>query len=151
MTLYDPYLAHYGVKGMKWGVRKNRRGSAKKSDKKIRSEEPEKKPSGRPATKISKRAHRKDPASSLTNKELKIRNERLRLEREYKNLQNDKAFKKGRTVAGVVVTAAAAVAISAVSEAVKNSLRNKVSRGFDFAVNAGMQFIQSELEKVKNS
>ena len=27
MTLYDPYLAHYGVKGMKWGVRKSDRPS----------------------------------------------------------------------------------------------------------------------------
>lgn len=30
---YDDYLAHYGVKGMKWGVRKNRRSGSKASRK----------------------------------------------------------------------------------------------------------------------
>ena len=27
--MYDPYLAHYGVKGMKWGVRRKARKDAK--------------------------------------------------------------------------------------------------------------------------
>ena len=26
--MYEPYLAHYGVKGMKWGVRRNRESSS---------------------------------------------------------------------------------------------------------------------------
>ena len=29
--MYEPYLAHYGVKGMKWGVRKNRFSLGRKS------------------------------------------------------------------------------------------------------------------------
>lgn len=32
--MYDPYLAHYGVKGMKWGVRKRKPDSTESSSKK---------------------------------------------------------------------------------------------------------------------
>ena len=32
--MYEPYLAHYGVKGMKWGVRKRKLDSGKSSPRK---------------------------------------------------------------------------------------------------------------------
>lgn len=39
----NQYLAHYGVKGMKWGVRKDRRGSAKSRAKKMTTKDLSKK------------------------------------------------------------------------------------------------------------
>ena len=152
MELYDPYLAHYGVKGMQWGVRKDRKGGLlrRKSNDQDAAQ-----PKKRPATRISKRAHRKDPASSLTNKELKARNERLRLEREYKNLQDDKAFKRGKTVMGVVVAAAAAVTVSAVSEAARNYIRGRVTTGMDSTFKKGsawaQEFIKNELKRARDT
>ena len=60
MTLYKPYLAHYGVLGMKWGVRHDRKrsGSAKKrtsSASKSKAIEQQKEDELRPPTRAQKR------------------------------------------------------------------------------------------------
>lgn len=63
-------LQHYGIKGMRWGVRRKRG-----SDGRVESDD-------------SKRAKqlKKKKLSELTNKELKELNERMNLERQYSNL-----------------------------------------------------------------
>jgi hypothetical protein len=68
----DDFMAHFGVKGMKWGVRKDSSGSA-------------------PAAKSSedhKRVAelRTKPTHSLSNAQLKVINERLQLESTYSRL-----------------------------------------------------------------
>lgn len=74
-------LTHYGVLGMKWGVRKDRksRGSKKraKSSKVTTKSEDYKKTE----------TQRKKKASELSDKELKETIERMRLEQQYKDLQ----------------------------------------------------------------
>lgn len=61
---YDDYLAHYGIKGMKWGVRKKRNES---SDAKAAS--------------ATKRKAKKHGSESLSNKELKTLQDRRSLEK----------------------------------------------------------------------
>ena len=82
-------LEHFGVKGMRWGVKKSVRtsGDAATADK----------------------LHKKFKAGgtkSLTNKELKQLNERLNLERQFKSLRPDSAQRKaGKFVADILLTA----------------------------------------------
>lgn len=67
-TTYDDFLAHYGVKGMKWGVR---RQNQKKSNKVTR-----------------------DSVSKMSNEQLRKKTKRLRLETEYKEAKqkHDQVF-----------------------------------------------------------
>jgi hypothetical protein len=58
--MLDNFLEHYGVKGMKWGIRKDRKGSGKKTA--------------------------EQTAKTLTNKELKKRVDRMNLEKQYSSL-----------------------------------------------------------------
>lgn len=76
------YLQHYGVKGMKWGVRKARRSADSAEVKQIR----------------------KKKVSQMSNAELRKANERIRLEQEYKRL-NPNAIKKGMAVAAGIAGA----------------------------------------------
>lgn len=92
-------ITHHGVKGMKWGIRRNRRSkAASKRSKKV------------------KRSRAKDTKNRrlLSNEELKKRIDRLELEKKYKQL-SDEDLHPGRTmvrnflqsVGGKVVTSAA--------------------------------------------
>ena len=85
-------LEHYGVKGMKWGIRKDRSsrssGTKKKSS---RSEARAKKKKVAAATKAASNP------KNMTNEELRRQNERMRLEQEFKRLK-----KEGRPSTGPV-------------------------------------------------
>lgn len=70
----DKFLSHYGVKGMRWGVRKN-------SSKKEKYVSPEHKTLSELRTK---------PVSSLTNEELAFVNNRLNLEMNFNRLNPSK-------------------------------------------------------------
>lgn len=90
-------LYHYGVLGMKWGVRRDRSrsgGSRKK------------RPSSQDAREAS--AIKKKKLNQMSNAELRKLNERTRLEQEYSRL-NPNAVKKGwkyvATAAGIMGTA----------------------------------------------
>lgn len=82
-------LSHYGVKGMKWGVRKDRKSGSKKSSRKSKDY-------------VEARALRKKNLSQLSNKELRTLNQRLQLEQQYKQLTTPQNKNKGKSfVAGV--------------------------------------------------
>lgn len=66
-TINEVYLAHHGVKGMKWGVRRNRQSSGGRRKTSTKSSQP--KP--------------KNDFSKLSNKELKEMAYRKQLENEY--------------------------------------------------------------------
>lgn len=78
-------LYHYGVQGMKWGVRKAR-PSPKTNSTKARA-----RPSadGRRAAALRKKA-RSGGKQALSNEELRILNERIQLEKQYNSLNPSK-------------------------------------------------------------
>lgn len=92
MTLENA-LAHHGVKGMKWGVRRSddqlRRARGDISEDYLLS-----------------RKHKKTPVRALSNSQLKALNERLQLERNNNDLQSRSALakiKKGTAIAAAVL------------------------------------------------
>lgn len=98
METFEDFLEHYGVKGMKWGVRKSRTSRAQ--------------------TRYSK------PANKLTDAELQKRIKRLETERKYNQLnrrtvgEGEKLVAEiltnsGRKVATTVITNAATIGVGA--------------------------------------
>lgn len=96
MTVRNDYLAHHGIKGQRWGVRRyqNKDGSYTS------------------AGKIRRRSYssdyeetrdlRKKSAKELSNEELKKLNKRMNLETEYNRL-NPRGIYKGQTVAKTII------------------------------------------------
>lgn len=76
----EAYLMHYGVKGMKWGVRKKNYSDDYNSTKELR----------------------KKSYKELSNKELRELNERMNLESNYKRL-NPQGVRKGEEYAKKVL------------------------------------------------
>lgn len=105
MWNYNLELYHHGIKGQKWGVRRfqNEDGSLTQAGKKrikTYSDDYTK------ATELRKRK-----PEELSNSELKVLNERTRLEQEYSRL-NPSAMKKAmKYTAGVAAAAGTAVAL----------------------------------------
>ena len=85
-------LAHHGVKGMKWGVRKDK----KKAEREARKT--------KNWSSDAKEAHRlkKKSMHELSNEELRKRNQRANLENEYKRL-NPSTAKKALAVTTAIV------------------------------------------------
>lgn len=80
-------LAHHGVKGMKWGVRRVRKSSSNSSKKRFfgSKNEPKKTPAKTSGT--SKTTKRKS-VNNMSNEEIRKQIERMRLEQEYKSVKN---------------------------------------------------------------
>lgn len=87
----DNELYHYGVKGMKWGVRKSRSSSGKKRGKTYGW------------SKDAKRANaiKKKSVKQMSNAELQALNKRMELENNYNRL-NPSKVKKGLLIAGAI-------------------------------------------------
>lgn len=96
-------LYHYGIRGMKWGVRRyqNKDGSLTDAGKKKYSSWSD---DAKTADSIKKKR-----VSEMSNAELKKVNERVRLEQEYSRL-NPNVIKKGLAVAAATAGALGTVA-----------------------------------------
>lgn len=90
--MYPSYLAHYGIKGMKWGVRRyqNKDGSLTAAGKKRYSED----------FNTAYNLKRKGP-DKLSNSELRKLNERMQLEQNYRKL-NPTAVERGIKMVGTL-------------------------------------------------
>ena len=143
----DDVLAHFGVKGMKWGVRKQRVSKGKK------------KSSGKSEVHEDYlHAHSKVANKKLSNKELQRRVNRLNLEKQYSELTAKKQGKYRRKlgekysenfanmtmkVAGAAATAAAGYAVKAIlDKAVKGGLDASVADKISTGVSAARKFMK---------
>lgn len=120
-------LYHHGIKGMKWGVRR----SPSQLGHKIRVKR-KKKPS-EPIHEDYKKAHSKKSVSSMSDAELRNRNNRLQMERQYAQLTQKKSKGK-KIVSGLIATAgtiAAAEGAYKTYKRVGNKILDKVG---DYAV-----------------
>ena len=90
-------LYHFGVKGMKWGVRKSRSSSGSSKNKRSKTDG---------WSDDAKEAYRikQKKVNQMSNAELKKINERRNLERNYRQL-NPNAIKKGIAIAGTTAAA----------------------------------------------
>lgn len=84
------YLQHYGVLGMKWGVRRSTSDLKRSSNRKKNWSE-----DARTASELKKKR-----TNELSNAELKKLNERTRLEQEYSRLNPNMVKKGWKVVAG---------------------------------------------------
>ena len=97
MYQYPDYLMHYGVKGMKWGVR---------HDKKFGSNRHKKYSADYEAT----RKTRRKSSKYLSNDELRQLNKRMQLEQEYNKLSTRNVdIHRGMQYAGALVGVSAAI------------------------------------------
>lgn len=108
-------IEHFGVKGMKWGVRKKRKSSA-------RPDRPNASDDYRRSVELSRR-----PLHELSNKELQELNYRYNIEQQYRNYtkkpltKGQKFAKKAGTIAvGTLTAVAVAGGVAFVTTKVKN-------------------------------
>ena len=99
------HLQHWGIKGMKWGVRRfrNKNGSLTAAGRKRYSED---------IHEDYNKAHDKKSVKSMSDAELRARNNRLQMEMQYSNLTKKKVSAGRKFVTGVIVAAATSVATS---------------------------------------
>ena len=120
---HDDVLAHYGIKGMRWGVRKQRIKDAKRW--------------------TSKKQAKID---GMSDDQLKKVNNRLRLEKEYKQLTQSK-LEKYRKRAGKAVEEAA---FNTLQTALQKGLKKAASQGGSAAVKGAKRFKHSETRMSDN-
>ena len=114
-------LTHYGVLGMKWGRRKDRRSSATSSS------------NSRPSNDHKRKVKlEKKKLSELTNDEIRELNTRLQLERQYRDL-NPQTINKGKNVVTDILAKSAKQAVTNyatkyVSKAIETSIRTAVKK-----------------------
>lgn len=101
------YITHHGIKGMKWGVRRSKAQLARAWRKKDVPDD---------AHEDYKRAHSSKKLSEMSDNELRTTNNRLQMERQYKDLTKKTSKGKkavsafiasGTTVAGILTAVAA--------------------------------------------
>ena len=110
---HDDVLAHYGIKGMRWGIRKSRIKGAKRW--------------------TSKKQAKID---GMSDDQLRRVNNRLRLEKEYRQLTQTR-MERYRAKAGKVVEEAAA---NTLQNALKKNLKKAASLGGSAAIKGAKRF-----------
>lgn len=111
MEQLDTFLAHYGVKGMKWGVHRDRTPTAvevkTRPGKKVKTSGGKHQSASEDAIRAAKirQQAKKSTTDSLSNKELQELVSRMNLEQQYRNLNHNNVnagMKATRTILGLV-------------------------------------------------
>ena len=93
-------LTHYGILGMKWGVRRNSaqlgKAKGKRSTEDVHDD--------------YKKAHSSKSAKSMSNQELREANNRLQMEQQYEQLTKKRTSAGKKFVTGVIIAAGTSVA-----------------------------------------
>lgn len=111
------YLTHWGVKGMKWGVKRAEKKAAKQAAKKMRKPDPE------DYHDDYKKAHDNKSVKLMSDKELRERNNRLQMERQYADLNKKKS--KGKQAVNAYIATAGLIAGVATATATYSKYGNK--------------------------
>lgn len=126
METLDDVLAHYGIPGMKWGVRRSRREL-----KRARRDAPSKLSEDARRAERAKEKVKKTGLSSLSNQEIEQLTKRLKLEQQYANLvpaqtnrmARGQSFIKKTLEVGTTVNQAISFANSPAGKMVRNSIK----------------------------
>lgn len=91
---YDDFLAHFGIKGMKWGIRRSPEQLGRKSS--------------------SKSDAGKEDVSKMSDQELRSRLNRLQMEQQYKQLSSN-SISSGKKTAQKILKASSKVIVKGVT------------------------------------
>ena len=131
---YDPYLSHFGVKGMKWGVRKDRKKVAVSSVK--------------PHDDYSK-AHLSKSVSEMSDSELRSRINRLQMEQQYSKLTSSESTSIGRQASGKVLNFFGKMAVNIAKEIIKNEITRQVTPYANSAGNAAANKVKTGISETR--
>ena len=113
----DEFLEHFGVLGMKWGVRKDRSGGSNGGKQTRKEKKAEKK-----AKKRAERVKNKNKISKMSDTELRQKINRLQMEKQYTQLTAKEKSTGRKVVEGIVKTAATTTAANYVSKQLNNGV-----------------------------
>lgn len=113
-------LAHHGVKGMKWGVRRSKTQLARAGGKKPRD-------SSKEIHEDYKKAHSKKSVKTMSDAELRNRLNRLNMEQQYAKL-NPTTVSKGKNQVSKVLKVAGGVATASGTALTLYSNANKIRK-----------------------
>lgn len=133
------YLAHYGVVGMKWGVRRTPeqlgRASSKKSNKRpfvsITINKGAKRTESRKEAKAKAKAAKRNPRADMSDDQLSSEVKRLRLESEHKRLVADLYPQKQSVIKKLVTDAAINIGRMALNKIGENIVNNAFKEKFN--------------------
>lgn len=142
--IYNPNtneLYHYGVKGMKWGVRRyqNKNGSLTPAGKKRRKSDD--------YHSDYKRAHDKTSVKNMSDKELRERINRLQMEQQYKNLNKRQKSAGEKWATGILVGAAGSIASSYANKYMKKGAAWAGEKLLDGAANVVGDIIIKQMKR----
>lgn len=110
-------LKHYGILGMRWGVRK----ASRKSSEGVHED--------------YKKAHNKKSVKSMSDNELRERNKRLQMEQQYSSLTKKTSYGK-KVVKAITATAATITALEGSYKVYKRIADNGLNKIGDMVVNS---------------
>ena len=117
------YLYHYGVLGMKWGVRRSRKASAKAGRKSAKQKKEESYSEDYKRVKALK----KKKLYEMSNAEIRELNNRMQLETQYKDLKKKNVSKGQKFVTEVVNDVGKQILKDAIKNSVNNAMQDSMS------------------------